>query len=108
VDFSQAGFRPLKATAIGEMGMGSNAKLNLQFTRRLWQEQGCNADTYSETGYRWTRGWRVGQYTQFAGIEREREGNCHFAGSTPRSIFRGFSTVQGKVETGLPLRSSPT
>src|SRR5919109_1079221 len=34
--------------------------------------------------YPWTKGsysyWKVGQYTKFAGVEREREGNCHFAG----------------------------
>ncbi|MGZ5313139.1 MAG: FAD-dependent oxidoreductase, partial [Solirubrobacterales bacterium] len=32
----------------------------------------------------WTKGsysyWKVGQYMGFAGAERERSGNCHFAG----------------------------
>ena len=52
--------------------------------------------------YRWTLGsyafYRPGQFTAFAGVEREPEGNCHFAGehTSPDS-----SGMNGAVESGL-------
>lgn len=171
VDFSGAGFRPLKVTAIRELGMGSNTKLNVQFRSRHWENLGCNGDTYSDRGYqvtwevtraqpgasgilvnytggrisdsfrkgtpesraaqfldqiepvlpgltaRWnglatldywpgnpyTLGsysyWRVGQYTKFAGVEGEPEGNCHFAGEHTSIDFQGY--LNGAVESGI-------
>jgi monoamine oxidase len=57
------------------------------------------------TGYQWTRGsyscWKVGQYTKFAGVEREPQGralNCHFAGEHTSIDFQGY--LNGGVETG--------
>jgi monoamine oxidase len=54
------------------------------------------------TGYQWTKGsysyWKVGQYTGFAGIEREPEGNCHFAGEHTSIDFQGY--LNGAVESG--------
>ena len=54
------------------------------------------------TGYPWTRGsysyWKVGQYTRFAGIEREQEGTCHFCGEHTSIDFQGY--LNGAVETG--------
>lgn len=57
VDYSQAGFRPLKQTAIQEQGMGTNSKLNVQFTDRHWESLGSNGETYADTGYQAT--WEV-------------------------------------------------
>lgn len=168
--FSQAGFRPLKTTAIREQGMGTNSKMHVQFNARRWEAFGCNGDTYADTGYQatwdasraqagqsgllvnftggqigasfnhplpaqratqflsqinpllpnlsheyngrvtvdywtgnpFTRGsysyWKVGQYTQFAGIEREPEGNCFFAGEHTSVDFQGY--MNGAVESG--------
>ncbi|TVY09199.1 flavin monoamine oxidase family protein [Paenibacillus cremeus] len=167
VDFSKAGFRALKQTAIREQGMGTNAKLHVQFKNRFWEAQGCTGETFADTGYQntwevtraqpgasgilvgytggrvgksysdlgvvnpfltqlepvlpgstqqwngkatldywsgyqWTRGsysyWKVGQYTKFSGIEREREGNCFFAGEHTSIDFQGY--MNGAVETG--------
>ena len=170
LDISRAGFSPLKLRAIREQGMGTNSKLNVQFTDRLWRALGGNGDTYSDTGYQatwevtraqagtagilvdytggtigasfasgtpssranqfaqqieplfpgitsrlngratidywqgspYTRGsysfWKVGQYTAFAGAERERSGNCHFAGEHTSIDFQGY--LNGAVETG--------
>jgi monoamine oxidase len=54
------------------------------------------------TGYPWTKGsysyWKVGQYTSFAGIEKERQGTCHFAGEHTSIDFQGY--LNGAVETG--------
>jgi monoamine oxidase len=53
-------------------------------------------------GNEWTRGsysyWKVGQYTAFAGVERERRGTCHFAGEHTSVDFQGY--LNGAVETG--------
>jgi len=170
VDFSKAGFEPLKETAIREQGMGTNSKLHLQFTQRYWDSLGNDGETYSDmgyqntwhvtrgqpgasgilvnytggnigasfgsgtpttraqqflaqiepvlpgisqywnskatidywTGYQWTRGsysyWKVGQYTKFSGMERKRQGNCHFAGEHTSIDFQGY--LNGAVETG--------
>jgi monoamine oxidase len=52
--------------------------------------------------YPWTKGsysyWKVGQYTRFAGVERERQGNCHFAGEHTSIDFQGY--LNGAVESG--------
>ncbi len=57
------------------------------------------------SAYPWTKGsysyWKVGQYTKFAGVEREPEGhalNCHFAGEHTSVDFQGY--LNGAVETG--------
>ena len=56
-------------------------------------------------GNPWTKGsyayWKVGQYTKFAGVEREVEGRlgaCHFAGEHTSVDFQGY--LNGAVETG--------
>jgi monoamine oxidase len=175
VDYKSAGFKALKQTAIKELGMGTNSKLHVQFTKRHWNGLGCNGETFADTGYQntwevtraqpgasgilvdytggkigasfgsgtaqerasqflaqlepvlpgisapglwngkatvdywtgypWTKGsysyWKVGQYTKFAGVEREREGralNCHFAGEHTSIDFQGY--LNGAVETG--------
>jgi monoamine oxidase len=52
--------------------------------------------------YAWTKGsysfWKLGQYTRFSGAEKERSGNCHFAGEHTSQDFQGY--LQGAVETG--------
>jgi monoamine oxidase len=172
VDLSQSGFCALKRTAIDELGMGSNSKLNLQFSQRAWNSLPlrCNGDTFSDTGYQaswdvtrgqsgqsgilvgysggtpadafgvgtlaghaanfllrlgpvlpgvsgyyngratldfwkgdaFTRGsysfWKVGQYTRFAGIEGEQDGNAHFCGEHTSRDSQGY--LNGATETG--------
>ena len=170
LDFSGAGFQQRKRTAIAELGMGTNAKLHVQFSDRHWQGLGCNGETFADTGYQntwdesrtqagrsgilvnytggsvgasfgsgtptkraqqflaqlepvlpgitakwngratvdfwlsnpWSKGsysyWKVGQYTRFAGVEGEPEGNVHFAGEHTSIDFQGY--LNGAVETG--------
>jgi monoamine oxidase len=57
VDFSDAGFSLLKQKAINELGMGVNAKLNVQFASRHWAALACNGDSFSDNGYQAT--WEV-------------------------------------------------
>ena len=69
---------------------GATARWNGRATRDYW------------TGYQWTKGsysyWKAGQYTRFSGAEKERSGNCHFAGEHTSQDFQGY--LQGAVETG--------
>jgi monoamine oxidase len=51
VDLRRAGFRDLKITAIRELAMGTNSKLNLQFNARPWVALGSTGETYSDRGY---------------------------------------------------------
>ena len=44
VDYARAGFRPLKQRAIQQLGMGHSVKFQLQFSRRLWHDAGCNGE----------------------------------------------------------------
>ena len=57
VDFKRANFEPLKVTAINELGMGTNSKLHVQFTKRYWNDLGNNGNTFADTGYQNT--WEV-------------------------------------------------
>jgi monoamine oxidase len=174
VNFTKAGFEPLKVTAIKELGMGTNSKLHVEFKDRFWYGAGNNGNTYADTGYQntwevsraqgggkgkgllvdytggnigasfgsgtpstraqqfmaqmkplfpatniadhwtgratidfwtgyqWTKGsysyWKVGQYTKFSGMEKTRQGNCHFCGEHTSQDFQGY--LNGAVETG--------
>jgi monoamine oxidase len=55
VDYAAAGFDARKDMAIQQQGGGVNGKLNLQFSRRLWNEDGPwgrgSGSSFSETGY---------------------------------------------------------
>jgi monoamine oxidase len=42
--------------------------------------------------------WNIGQYTTFAGAERERSGRCHFAGEHCSISFQGF--MEGGAQEG--------
>ena len=44
VDCRRAGFRPEKTQAIATLPMGVSTKFQLQFSRRLWLEAGCNGE----------------------------------------------------------------
>jgi monoamine oxidase len=57
VDLTRAGFVDEKALAINELPMGTNSKLQLQFSDRHWRSLGGNGDSYSDTGYQST--WEV-------------------------------------------------
>ena len=175
VNYSKAGFEPLKVAAIRELQMGTNSKLHVEFKDRFWYAAGNNGNTYADTGfqntwevsraqgggkgkgilvdytggnigasfgsgtpssraqefmaqlqplfpgvkkiadhwtgratidfwnsYQWTKGsysyWKVGQYTKFSGMEKLRQGNCHFAGEHTSQDFQGY--LNGAVETG--------
>jgi monoamine oxidase len=92
VDWSQAGFKPIKERAIRELGMGTNSKLHVGFTRRVWEDIGCNGDTYSDRGYQNT--WDVSRaQPRPAGVLVDYTGGRigdSFASGTPTQRARRF------------------
>ena len=44
VDTAAAGFRPLKQRSIRTLGMGNSVKTQAQFTRRVWNDLGCDGE----------------------------------------------------------------
>ena len=90
LDYSTAGFDPLKQTAITQLGYGKNAKLHLQFDSRYWNTQGPwgigNGSTYSDTGYQNT--WDVTRAQDGAtGILVDYTG-----GGVPLASYKGDAT----------------
>jgi len=69
---------------------GISAKYNGRATIDFW------------AAYPWTKGsysyWKPGQYTSFAGAEREQSFDCHFAGEHTSIDFQGY--LNGGVESG--------
>lgn len=60
LDYSKAGFDVLKQTAITQLGSGLNAKLNLQFSSRIWNSAASTGSLYTDlplqSGWDVTRG----------------------------------------------------
>jgi len=57
LSYKKAGFDTLKQTAITQLGAGRNAKLNLQFTSRLWNTSGSTGSLYSDQSFQ--SAWEV-------------------------------------------------
>ncbi len=103
VDYSQAGFEPLKDVAIRELGMGTNSKLHLQFTKRHWYDLGSNGAAYGDTGFQST--WEVtrGQSGR-SGILVDYTGGtigASFGSGTPRSRAKQFLAQLEPVMPGI-------
>jgi monoamine oxidase len=115
LDFSKAGFSPLKQTAINQLGSGRNAKLQLQFDNRLWNTNGpwglSNGDVYADLGFQ--NAWDVTRAQAGAqGIMNNYTGGNvagALAQSTPYSNASNNPKVKpiakaflGKLETVFP------
>jgi monoamine oxidase len=103
VDYSGAGFRELKQTAIEQQGMGTNSKLHLQFDTRHWESLGCNGETFADTGYQNT--WEVSRAQQGnSGILVDYTGGrvgAGFGTGTPRKHARQFLEQLEPVLPGI-------
>ena len=101
VDYSGAGFSPVKQTAIRELAMGTNSKLQLQFKTRLWETLGSTGTSYSDTGYQ--SSWDVtrGQ-SGAAGILVDYTGGTIGASFGSGSVQQRARQFLGQVEPVLP------
>ncbi len=93
VDTTRAGFNDLKQRAIRELGMGTNAKLHVQFTSRFWEPLGSNGGTYADTGYQAT--WDVSRgQSGNAGILVDYTAGTGFGGDPERRARRFLSQLE--------------
>ena len=103
VDWSRAGFSTRKQTAIRELGMGTNSKLNVQFSSRRWRELGYNGDTFANTGYQ--ASWEVSRaQAGKSGILVDYTGGtigASFGSGTPQSRAQQFLTQIEPVFPGV-------
>ena len=103
VDYRRAGFEERKVTAIEEMGMGTNSKLHVQFSRRHWNGLGSNGETFSDTGYQ--NSWEVSRAQPgTAGILVNYTGGnigASFGSGTPTTRAQQFLTQIEPVLPGL-------
>jgi monoamine oxidase len=103
VDYKRANFEPRKDTAIQELGMGTNSKLHVQFSRRYWNDLGNNGNTYADTGYQNT--WEVTRAQPGTnGILVDYTGGnigATFGSGTPASRAQQFLTQLEPVLPGI-------
>ncbi len=106
VDLTRADFGTTKMIAIRELAMGTNTKLNMQFSSRHWLTLGNNGDSYSDTGYQAT--WEVsrGQAGTEGILVDYTGGNIgnSFGVGTPASRAAQFFTQVEPVLPGLGAR----
>ena len=99
LDFSKAQFNQVKTWAIDELGMGTNSKVHVQFTSRLWRDQGCTGEPYTDTGYQNT--WEV---------SRAQPGTSGilvwYTGGNP-GVAVGTGTVQSQVQKSFLPKIEP-
>ena len=102
VDYSEAGLLAVKQTAIQELAMGTNSKLHLQFTSRLWEGLGSNGATYADTGLPEHVGGHARRSPGTAGHPRRLHGRNdrrELRLGTPCSAAKQFL---GQIEPVLP------
>lgn len=93
VNFSRAGFRPLKQSAIRALPMGASTKLQLQFTERAWQSTGSNGEVRLEGSFHST--WEV---------TRAQSGNAgilNFWSGGKVAVAAGDGTKEGQAAKAL-------
>ena len=86
LDFSEAGFDPLKQQAIRQLGYGTNSKLSLQFDNRYWNGRGAwpgIGDGFIETDLPFQSTWDSSR------AEAGPQGLLtNYTGGTPGAAFR--------------------
>ena len=118
LDYGNAGFDPLKHTAIQELGRGRNGKLQLQFTDRYWNQAGPwgrgDGASYADTGYQST--WEVtraqpgttGILVNFTGgdiagaLAAERPHSAPYAVSPEPTVVADAQRFLAKLEPVFP------
>jgi monoamine oxidase len=117
LDCSGAGFDGLKQKAIHNLGRGRSAKLQLQFTKRLWNEHGpwgCSTGTtFTSCGYQNT--WEPTRSQRGdGGILNNFTGGTHVEQLTTKKVFlqmpsstlhedaKSFLQAANSVFPGLP------
>ena len=102
VNFSKAGFDTLKKTAINTMPMGQSCKFQLGFSRRIWQDQKCSGETYTDQGYQNTWEPTRAQNTTTAVLNNFVGGNVALNYSKTSNLTTLANTVLSQLENLIP------
>ena len=95
VDLSKAGLSALKTTAINSLGMGTNAKVIMEFRGAPWIADGYTGTTYQDNGFI-SSGWQL--------VESSASGGY----SGPDVTLDGLPRRQGHPGTSSTPTASPT
>ena len=122
VDYSNAGFQPLKVQSIAQLGMGASVKFQLQFERRLWNDLGCNGEIRLpspafETTWDATRGqagttgvfnfWSGGSQALFDGASPDRNALATLCLAGANEILPGLPPLWNGLSTLDIWRRNP-
>ena len=99
LNIKSAGFNNVKTMAINELGMGTNAKVHVQFKSRFWRDQGCTGETYSDTGYQNT--WEASR------AQSGTSGLLVWYTGGNAGVAVGSGTVQSQVQSNFLPKIDP-
>ncbi|HEX9033840.1 MAG TPA: FAD-dependent oxidoreductase [Streptosporangiaceae bacterium] len=99
VDLSQAGLSPLKTTAVSTLGMGTTAKVIMQFNGAPWITDGYTGTTYQDNGVI-SSGWQMAQSAASGGYGGPVSLWTAFPGGTDTQTI--INTYGIKADSGVP------
>ena len=99
VDLSKAGLSPLKMTAINELGMGTNAKVFMEFAGAPWIADGYTGTTYQDNGFI-SSGWQPAESAVSGGYTGPVAlWNAYPGGSGTQQIINSYGLT---ADAGVP------
>jgi monoamine oxidase len=106
VDLRRLPLSPLKRIAIDHLDLGTNAKLHMQFKRRIWNEQHYDGSSYVQFPYE--ESWDVsaaqqGDYGILVGFPGGKRGVLHAAahGPAPKAIADKYVRELDRIYPGI-------
>jgi monoamine oxidase len=98
-DLSKAGLSPLKLTAINNLGMGTNAKVIMQFNGAPWIGDGFTGTTYQDNGVI-SSGWQLAQSSASGGYPGPVAlWTAYPGGADSQAIISAYNL---KTDSGVP------
>lgn len=106
VDVTRAGFSAAKIRAIQDEKMGTNAKLNIQFTGRPWSDQKQSGDSSSDmvTGATWQASYQAKTPAWLLALNNRDYGSAAAHGPAPAAVIAETNTAIDKLWTGASAK----
>ena len=106
VDFTRAGFSAAKTLAIRNEPMGTNAKLNIQFSARPWSDQKQSGDSSSDmvTGATWQASYQAKSPAWLLALNNRNYGTAPAHGSAPAAVIAETNLAIDKLWAGASAK----
>lgn len=106
VDCSRAGFSAVKLRAIQNEKMGTNAKLNIQFSGRPWADAKQSGDSVSElaTGATWQASYQAKAPAWLLALNNRNYGSAPAHGLASPAVIAETNTAIDKLWAGASAR----